>query len=282
MTPFGSTSVQWVGALATCTAVAVALFGPALRNWWRRPRLTLQHEPGTLMGDELIFAEESDRSNILVVTLVVTNHGRGQADGVEAILDARQRFGPIPADDEDAEIPMMELPVVLRGALRFELSRPGVSQIDIPPRSSRTLQFAMLGSDRRIREELEKGDESASSAEHPVNGLFTVLPAEYSDRYIAMPRDAEIGVEVQLQARNARPTAWRARVKAWEWSMNESDDGPLAGVSLEWLQTLRRVRSGTLPTPRRARLQRNLPWERFRHWRFQQELTRIQEDANSE
>jgi hypothetical protein len=227
------------------------------------------------MGDELIFAEEGDRANVLVVT----NHGRGQADGVEAILDARQRFGPVTADEEGTEIPMMELPVVLRGALRFELSRPGSPQIDIPPRSSRTLQFAMLGSDRRIREELEKGDESAPSAGHPVNGLFTVLPAEYSDRYIAMPSDAEIGLEVQLQARNARPTAWRAGVKAWEWSMSDVDDGPLAGVSLEWLETLRRVRLGTLPTPLRARLKRNLPWERFRHWRFQQELERIQGEA---
>ena len=37
-------------------------------------------------------------------------------------------------------------------------------------------------------------------------------------------------------------------MKAWEWSLSDTDDGPLAGVYLEWLETLRRVRLGTLPT----------------------------------
>jgi hypothetical protein len=271
-------TAQWLAAVGTCAAVLVALFGPAVRHWWRRPRLSVQRDHGSLLGDELIFANGVDRSQVLVVTVVVTNHGRGQADEVEAILTARQRFGPLPPEDSVEEVPEFELPVVSRGALRFELGHVDDARINVPPHSSRTLQLAMLGTDERIREELADRNEQAPAAEHPVNDLFCVLPANYADRFTALPQDEPIGIEIQIQARNARPTNWAARVKAWRWE--SQDENSLVGVSLDWIEPLKKVRPRLLPTPRRTWINAHTPWALWRAQRVQRELAGIRAEKN--
>jgi hypothetical protein len=271
-------TAEWLVALGTCAAVLVALFGPVVRHWWRRPRLSVQRDLGTLLGDELIFAGGDDRSQVLVVTVMVTNHGRSQADEAEAILTALQRFGPLPSENASEEVPEIEVPAVTRGALQFELGRPGDARINIPPKSSRTLQVVMLGTDKRIREELADRNEQTPAAEHAVNGLFCVLPATYADRFTALPQDEPIGVEIQIQARNARPTNWAARLKAWEWESQDEDS--LAGVSLEWLEPLTKVRARTPPTPRRAWIKDHTPWALWRARQVDRELARIRAGHN--
>jgi hypothetical protein len=208
------------------------------------------------------------------VTLVVTNHGRSQAAEVEAILTARQTFGPVSADDQVPEVPEFELPVVSRGALQFELGRPKDSRIDLPPRSSRSLQVVMLGTDEKIREELKMRGEELPAVGHEAYGLFCVLPAPHADRYTVLPDDEPIGVEVQLQARNARPSNWKGQVKVWAWEM-EVEGTALAGVTLDWLEPLKRARPHTLPTPRRAWLFAHSPRSLWRKRQFEREMKRL-------
>ena len=74
-------------------------------------------------------------------------------------------------------------------------------------------------------------------------------------------------------ARNARPSAWRTRVKVWEWSF-DGDDGPLAGVTLEWLAALRRARVGTPPAPLRRWLKRHTPRQMWQERAFRHEIER--------
>lgn len=113
---------MWIGSLCRCTAVLVALFGAPLRRWWLRPRLSLQPDPEALYGDELTSTDD-EYPKVQLVTLIVTNHGRGQADNMEAILTATPRVGPV--DSDASPIPEFELPAVSRGAVRFELAPKG-------------------------------------------------------------------------------------------------------------------------------------------------------------
>jgi hypothetical protein len=136
----------------------------------------------------------------------------------------------------------------------------------------------MLGTDERIREELADRNEQAPAAAHPVNGLFCVLPANYADRFTTLPQDEPIGIEIQIQARNARPTNWAARVKAWRWESQDEDS--LVGVSLDWIEPLKKVRPRRLPTPRRAWINAHTPWALWRARCVQRELAGIRAEKN--
>jgi hypothetical protein len=277
-----SDAAQWVGGISTSAAVLVALFGPAIRNFWRRPRLSLQPDEGTMMGDELIFAEGEDRSPVLVVTSVVTNHGRSQADDVEAILTANQAFGPVKGDESgnDEDLPLIDLPVVSRGALQFELGHLEDACLNIPPRASRTLQIAMLGNSARIRKELADRDELQPAPSHPPNAMFCVLPALHADRSIGIPSNESVEVEIQLQARNAKPSVWITRIEVSPWEM-DVEGLALSGISLSGLSDLKRRRHRPIPTPRRRWLRDHTPWAIWRSHQVRRELARIQKERSA-
>lgn len=278
MTAATDSTAEWLGATATCAAVLVALFGPSLNRWWRRPDLSLQQNTDALTGEELIFADDSERSRVRVVTVLVTNHGRTQADQVEAILTAHERVGPI-LEGGPVEIPAFDVPIVSRGALQFELGKPDDPRIDLPPKSSRALQFVMLGKDATLREELTKRDEAQPAHGHRVAGLFCVLPAPYADRDTAIADDLEagVGVEIQLQARNAKPTTWKTRIKVYSWDLET--DVPRAGVSLAWLEPLRRSRPRTPPTRRRKWLAEHALRRLWNDWRTKRQLQEVMAES---
>lgn len=234
-----------------------------------------------MMGDELIFAEGEDRSKVLVITSVVTNHGRSQADDVEAILTANQPFGPVKGDDSenDEELPLIDLPVVSRGALQFELGHLEDARLNIPPRASRTLQIAMLGNSARIRKELADRDESQPAQSHPPNAMFCVLPALHADRSVAIPSNESVEVEIQLQARNAKPSAWTTHVEVSPWEM-DVEGLALSGISLNGLSDLKRRRHRPILTPRRRWLRDHTPWAIWRNRQVGRELARIQQEGS--
>jgi len=136
----------------------------------------------------------------------------------------------------------------------------------------------MLGTDEQIRKELTERSEEAPSEEHEVFGLFCVRPVKHSDMYTALPNDEAIGIEIQLQGRNVQASTWRSRVRASAWQYVD-DEAPLTGISLTWMESIKKRGPSILPTPLRARIGRSTPWARWNHHRFEKELGRIQEEA---
>jgi hypothetical protein len=140
----------------------------------------------------------------------------------------------------------------------------------------------MLGTDNRIRRELEDREEVAPQKPHEVSGLFCVQPIKHSDMYTALPSDEPIGVEIQLQGDNVRAATWVARIKAWRWKFSDEEDMSLSGVSLTWVAHLKRVRHRIPPSPLAGRIRHHLPWEYWSRYRFRKELERLDVDLPDE
>jgi len=263
----GSDAATWVGAIGTCAAVVVALFGSPLQRWWRRPKLVLQHDDDALESDEAIFVSGEPRRPH-VVTLLVINRGRTQADDVEAVVSVHQRFGP--ETTEAGPIPEFEVPSVSRGALRFELASAGQTHVPVPPRSVRTLQFVRLGTADHIHAAIASNGDDPSAAEHPSHGMLCVHPAPDADRAVFLPEDDVVRVTIELQARNARASRWEAHVKVWQWDAREAEDGEgLAGVQLEWVRPFRPTRSRLPQSARQVWVRSHTPLALWREHRFQ-------------
>lgn len=255
--PDSGDTATWIGALGTCAAVIVALFGPSTQRWLRRPKLMLQDDPDEFVGNEAIFVPGEDPKPV-TSTLLVVNRGRTQADDVQAIVTVHQRVGP---DENEADaFPEFELPAVSRGSLRFELAdrEPGVS---VPPRAARVVQFIRLGTDRDIRAAISAMGDEPSTVEYPSHGMFCVWPSPGASRFISVPEATPTRVTIELQARNARASAWEARiaVSAWGLQGEEPSGEDLSGVKLKWLTPLRRAKPRIPPTPRRQWLRAHTP-----------------------
>lgn len=250
-------TATWIGALGTCAAVVVALFGPSAQRWIRRPKLMLQEDPDELVGDEAIFVPGEDPQSV-TSTLLVVNRGRMQADDVQAIVTVHQSVVP----DENAvdAFPQFEFPAVSRGSLRFELAdrEPGVC---VPPRAARAVQFIRLGTDREIRAAISAMGDQPSSDDYPSHGMFCVWPSPSASRSISVPEATPTRVTIELQARNARASAWETRIAVSAWGLDgeEPSGGDLSGVQLEWLTPLRRAKPRIPPTPRRRWLRAHTP-----------------------
>lgn len=78
---------QVITAMATVAAVVVALFGPALRSWWRRPRIKLQAGSAGATGMWL-GGQTADSGPLVFVD--VNNAGRQQANSVQVFISITQ------------------------------------------------------------------------------------------------------------------------------------------------------------------------------------------------
>jgi hypothetical protein len=274
-------TATWVGALGTCSAVIVALFGPPIQRWLRRPRLVLQEDPDEFVGNEAIFVA-GEAPQPLVSTLLVVNRGRTQADDVQAIVTVHQRIGP--DETEGAEFPEFELAAVSRGSLRFELSgtRPGVS---VPPRAARAVQFVRIGTDKQIRTAIAEMGDTPSTAEYPSHGMLCVWPTPGASRFISIPEATPTRITIELQARNAKAVAWGAQiaVRAWGGEGEEVRAEEMSGVELKWLSPLRRAKLRIPPTPRRQWLLAHTPRALLRQREFRRYMeASVAEEQQSE
>jgi len=278
------TTPTWVAAAGTIAAVLVALFGPGVRAWWSRPRLSLRPNDENLGGEELIFAGDESDARAHVISLVLANHGRRQADQVEAVLTVSQTFGPIPPDDDGTEeIPAFDLPTVGRGALRFELSDPDRPTITVPPGAERTLHFVLLGrADEVLAALKDRGDPVPGTGPDVPDlvGTFVLWPVAHADRTTWILDDTPLDVSFTITARNARARTWTARVKAWAWSGMKDEPSDLSGIKLEWLQRPRRTRrSPTPPSPARTWVANHTPWALIAAARFEREMKALRREG---
>lgn len=270
----------WISAAAASAASIVALFGPGVRRWWARPRMTLHQPVDTLLPtDELILAcgDEEASQRMQFATLEVTNHGRSQLNDVEAVLTAQQRFGPIPPAQGESgdEVPAFAVSVVSRGLLQFELADPDRPRVTIPPGATRVLRLAYLATDERARRELERRQEEIPRNTVRISGGFALWPLAGADRMPWLVDNDETAVEIALSASNARPSTWRASIRAWYWSGMRDEDVDLSGIKLDWERDLHRVRHRPPPTRRRAWIARHTPWALWREQRFRREMRQI-------
>jgi hypothetical protein len=73
-----------VATIATVLAVLVALFGPAVWDWWRRPKLELVNDPRAAFG--MWSAGETGEIGGPLVFVGVRNAGRQQANDVQVFM----------------------------------------------------------------------------------------------------------------------------------------------------------------------------------------------------
>jgi hypothetical protein len=283
--PHGDTAT-WVGAAATVAAVVVALFGPGVRSWWNRPRLGLEVDDDNIGGEDFFFSgDDEDGQRVQPVSLVVTNRGRREATGVEAVLTVRDTIGPIaPEADDEAEIPAFEIRVVGRGALRFELSQKDRPTITVPAGSARTLHFVLLGRADAVRKAIiDRGDTlPVEGGEVPTTvGTFALLPVDHPDRTTWILDGQPLGVTVTLTSTTARARAWTARIKAWYWDGIVDEPGGGSGIKFEWLERPRRMRGSELPPgPVRAWISSHTPWALIGARRYRREFERAMAEVD--
>jgi hypothetical protein len=259
----------WLAAIGTIAASVIALFGPALRSWWSNPRLNLTREEEDITaGDELVFVGD-ERSEVHVVPLVVSNYGRTQADDVEAILTAEQRFGPDETDGGEP-IPDFLVPNVSRAALRFELADPTHTRITVPRGFSRRLQFVLLGSADRVSDRLKDWGEAPPPDGHASHGAFCAWPAEGLERALWLSDDEPVHVTITITARNAKARTWTGGVRVRSWTA--ADEPGLSGVELQWIEPLRRRRRGQVRGPLRRRATALSPRRLWSNYRLKREL----------
>ena len=283
------TTSTWVAAGGTIAAVLVALFGPGIRAWWSRPRLSLRPNEENLGGGELIFAGEESDPSTQVVSLVLANHGRRQAEEVEAVLSVSQTFGPIPPDDggEDEEIiPAFDVRVVGRGALKFELSDPDRRTITVPAGAARTLHFVLLGRAHQVLAVIkDRGDlVPLGGPDVPdLVGTFVLWPVAHSDRTTWILDDTPLDVALTVTARNSKASTWTARFKAWAWAGMTDEPSDLAGIKFEWLERPRRTRrSPTPPSPARTWIASHTPWALIAAARFERDMKALRREAEEQ
>jgi hypothetical protein len=232
-----------------------------------------------------LVPEEGVKDSVQFALLEVTNHGRSQADEVEAVLSSFQSIGPIPPESEDEgseEIPSFDFPAVSRGVLQFELADASTPRVTIPPGATRALRFVFLAPDALARQELEERGESLPTQAAKISGGFAIWPLGGSNRITWIADDDPTIVEIGITARNSPARMWRGKIRVLHWEGMTDEPSDLSGIKLEWESPLRRIRRSTPPTPRREWLRRRTPWAVWRDRQLQRELEEARREAEAE
>ncbi len=139
---------EWLIAVGTVGATFVAVYVGVLREWRRRPKLTLEYR-GPAGGDAVVVREQPGNKAAAYVRLrVAAAKRRTAADDVEVMV-LRARV-PSPADDEELRPEHMNpeyLPVgdiALDGQLLAWSNALGMTRLTIPPGTHRHLDLLRI------------------------------------------------------------------------------------------------------------------------------------------
>lgn len=206
-----STAAQWVGAIATSAAVAIALFKEEWLRYFRRPQLTLRIEPSP--PDSIFIPTFVSANNQLLwsgsaywLRLWVRNEGRGRAEQVQVFLAQVQVRG---ADHQFSRIANFT-PMNLRWSNSPDQNRPEIFAPGISRGLGKHCDLCYIS---------DPGNPTlaAYQGQCVADLVVEVIPNDGSHRLQA----GEYRLEIMLGSANARPvTRWISLNLTGGWSPN--------------------------------------------------------------
>ena len=134
----GASAAEWMTAFGTLGAVLVALFGPMLWGWWRKPRLEISYEPREPYCRYTWLLERGNPESHWV-RVKVTNGGRGTAKRCKGKMIAVYRADGSLREDRDS--------MLLHWA--GMLPEQGLEPLDLAREEHQLLDVVHARSDRR-------------------------------------------------------------------------------------------------------------------------------------
>lgn len=135
---FEASAAEWMTAIGTVGAVLVALFGPVLWSWWRRPRLKITYKPAEPFCRDNVPLEGGALAHWIRV--MVTNEGRSTAKRCKG-----QVIKVVRQEDNSVRSDIDPLPLRWAGVPEGQEMNPR----DLSPKESQYLNVAMARTDNQ-------------------------------------------------------------------------------------------------------------------------------------